>query len=235
MKKIIFLMFGLLIISITACENNSDNSDELPDWGSKVISAFEITSYSPEGTPSYNDSAKALGLPKGGGLTSGSLDVVSLGNDGTGRGGSITLRFSSKVINGNGTDFKVFENPFGEEDSVFIECAYVEVSLDGTTWYEFPSSIDSSFSEGNTAHYSGLAGTHPVISNEKKSDSPEPENILSGGDSFDLADLPEPVKSSGFYFIRITDAGAEIHDPGNNMGINDNGFDLDAVCALNYE
>src|SRR5215472_3193032 len=96
-----------------------------------------------------------LGPPQGGGELSGSLDVVSLGNDGV-----ITLSFDLPVIcDGPGADLTVFENAFhsGSIDGpLFAEYGIVAVSQDGVHFVEFPYDP--------TTHV-GLAGQTPVFSN----------------------------------------------------------------------
>src|SRR5258708_31711098 len=96
-----------------------------------------------------------LGPPRGGGETQGSLDVVSLGNDGV-----IVLRFDLPVIcDGPGPDLTIFENPFhvGTPDGlIFAEYGIVAVSQDGVHFLTFPY-------DPNT--HVGLAGQAPVLSN----------------------------------------------------------------------
>jgi len=70
--------------------------------------------------------AKALGKAVG-----DSYDIVCLG-----RGGTITLTFSTPIANGAGNDFAVFENSFSD---TFLELAWVEVSSDGIHFCRFPN------------------------------------------------------------------------------------------------
>ncbi len=78
-----------------------------------------------------------LGPPRGGGAVQQSLDVLSLGNEGT-----ITLRFDEPVIcDGDGADFTVFENAFHvntPEGPVFEEYGIVAVSQDGVSFVDLP-------------------------------------------------------------------------------------------------
>ncbi|MHC5184859.1 MAG: PEP-CTERM sorting domain-containing protein, partial [Planctomycetota bacterium] len=69
---------------------------------------------------------KALGIAKG---TMADHDIVCLG-----RGGQITLTFSTPIANGPGWDFATFEN--GTNDT-FLELGYVEVSSDGINFFRF--------------------------------------------------------------------------------------------------
>ena len=159
-----------------------------------------------------------LGPPHGGGELQGSLDVLSLGNDGV-----IVLGFDPPVIcDGPGPDLTVFENPFHSgsiNGPIFIEYGIVGVSQDGINFIDFPH-------DNNT--HAGLAGQTPVLSNPDNDISPLDPSV-SGGDQFDLAD----VGLTWAKYVRITDPGASIDDPGNHIPPGTQaGFDLDAVAAL---
>ena len=101
--------------------------------------------------PAFNDPARALGPPVGGGTINADLSsLVSLG----GFGGSITLAFDQPVEdhpdNPQGLDFIVFGNAFhfaGDETRRWAEAALVEISYDANTngladdpWYTIPGS-----------------------------------------------------------------------------------------------
>jgi hypothetical protein len=159
-----------------------------------------------------------LGPPRGGGELQGSLDVVSLGN-----GGVIVLQFYLPVIcDGPGPDLTVFENAFHSgslSGPIFAEYGIVAVSQDGEHFVEFPY---------DPVTHVGLAGQTPVLSNPDNGISPLDPSV-SGGDSFDLAD----VGLTWAAYVRVTDAGDAIPDPGNLLpGGNQAGFDLDAMAAL---
>ena len=255
-KAVINLIVIFFIALISACDtdlkksnmnntsNNNNSNNSFPVWETSVITPAEVIEYAPENTsasdgPTFSDSKKALGLPLGSGINSGSLDVVSLGYDETGVGGYIVLKFDKTIINGQGVDFKVFENPFiKSDDSYFIEAAIIFLSEDGTTWYEFPSTFTGNISSiadtQNHLNYTGYAGINPVLTNWQKEGSPKPEDSDSGGDFFDLENMTEPIKSNGFKYIKIVDTGITINDPGNDSNTGTSGFDLDAVVGINY-
>jgi hypothetical protein len=155
-----------------------------------------------------------LGPPKGGGETTGSLDVVALGN-----GGSITLGFGDQVIeDGEGPDFIVFENAFyagGDPESPFAELGTVEVSADGVAWLSFECAATE-------APYGACAGWHPVIAGGKGETADSHDPATAGGDAFDLAD----VGLGSARFVRITDR-ADI------TGLNGS-FDLDAIALVSW-
>jgi hypothetical protein len=161
-----------------------------------------------------------LGPPYGSGLSSGSLDVVSLGN-----GGSITVAFTdNRVVDGPGADFRIFENAFNSPGlGIFTEVGVVEASTDGVTFVEFPHGTD----------LSGLAGQTPVYANADQNDI-DPRDLAAGGDAFDLA----TIGLASARYLRITDPGASIDDVGNHFpspGPGKSGFDLDAVVAVHSE
>jgi hypothetical protein len=147
-------------------------------------------------------------------MNQGSVDVVSLGD-----GGRIVVSFDNNaVVDGEGDDLVIFENPFVAGTLLFAELAFVEVSADGRHWTEFP--YDAATGEG-------LAGQVPVLANSDNGLDPLDE--ASGGDRFDLAD----VGLDYVRFVRITDAGDQIDDPGNHVFAGTKGgFDLDAAGAI---
>lgn len=182
-----------------------------------------------------------LGPPQGGGESQGSLDVLSLGE-----GGEIIVDFGDRVlVDGEGDDLIVFENPFfvgGDPEEVFIEVGIVSVSQDGELWCPFPFDIvDPELSVTDPERYEGFAGVTPVYSSIGEDGTVEPDPFdpeVSGGDPFDLADI-------GLLwgrYLRITDPGFLvtedrdgdlIDDAGDSLvGPSTAGFDLDAVAAI---
>lgn len=149
-----------------------------------------------------------LGPPQGAGAGGGSLDVVSLGTDGT-----IVLGFDGAIVDGPGPDLIVFENPFPG----WQETGAVAISLDGATWHEWPCAATS-------ANHEGCAGVHSVLANTANGiDARDPG--AAGGDAFDLADLGV----ARGHFVRIRDTGRNPADPPTA------GFDLDAVAVIHGE
>ncbi|MCZ7582812.1 MAG: cell surface protein [Deltaproteobacteria bacterium] len=170
---------------------------------------------------------------------------------GLGIGGWIVVRTGYEIVDGDGPDFIVFENPFyvaGDGVHVFTEAATVEVSDDGVTWYRFPNDYDpdgaGTYPWGVPDNFAGLAGIHPVSANPAKGIDPRDPDV-AGGDPFDLADVGLASAS----YIRLTDAGDDDEVPGSGI-LDDNGdaiddwgnhiaamapscgFDLDAVAVI---
>ena len=153
-----------------------------------------------------------LGPPDGGGLGAGSLDVLSLGEE-----GSIVLAFTDLgLVDGPGADLLIFENPFGG----WLETAFVEVSLDGETWVGWPCEAENVEDD-----FPGCAGVASVYATAEFLIDPT-DPAQAGGDAFDLADLG----MDSARYVRITDSGFNGFAYGGTTG----GFDLDAVCAANW-
>jgi hypothetical protein len=149
-----------------------------------------------------------LGPPQGAGDSSGSTDVVSLGN-----GGEIVLETGITIVDGPGADLIVFENAFVG----FIETGIVAVSEDGGEWFEFPC---AAVVDGGTE---GCAGVHPVYSSPDNGISPT-DPSAAGGDGFDLAQLGVARAN----YVRVRDSGKNAPYIGPSGG-----FDLDAISVVN--
>lgn len=159
-----------------------------------------------------------LGPPRGAGDTEGSFDVLALGH-----GGEIVVRLGAGgACDGPGPDFTIFENAFragGSQGALFIEVGIVAVSEDGVDFVTFPY---------DAATFAGLAGRTPVYAHPDNGIDPRDPSV-SGGDPFDLAD----VGVERALFVRITDPGDAIPDPGNRVPPGDSaGFDLDAIAVV---
>lgn len=147
----------------------------------------------------------------------GGTDVVSLGG-----GGSILIHLQDYiVVDGVENDFTIFENPV-LADVLFAERAKVLVSENGTDFFEFFCD------EWNTTdNYPGCAGVTPVDALASPFDS-----SISGGDSFDLAD----VGLTSVSYILIEDLNTCVEDDPTYplCGVSyTQGFDLDSLVILN--
>jgi hypothetical protein len=156
-------------------------------------------------------------------------DITCLGN-----GGTVTLSFDGAITNGEGWDFAVFENGFGDG---FLELAYVEVSSDGVNFVRFPchsgtkSPVGAYTTTMDPTNIDGLAGKYKV----------------GYGTPFDLSDLEglpgaNKVDLNHITQVRIVDIIGDgsakesdsnpIYDPYPCVG--SGGFDLDAVGVLHF-
>jgi hypothetical protein len=200
----------------SACSAGDDRAvpDGQHSCSSRFATSVESFTAGPGPTTGQADLPEiVLGPPKGGGATSGSLDVATLGN-----GGSITLGFApSFIVDGPGPDFIVFENAFyvnGDPNVPYAELATVEVSDDAQQWQGFPCTATA-------APFGDCAGYHPVYANADDNTIDATDPAVAGGDAFDLAELGVPRAR----YVKITD---RVDLTGTNGT-----FDLDAVSIVN--
>ncbi|MDX1960171.1 MAG: LIC_13355 family lipoprotein [Leptospiraceae bacterium] len=248
------LGLALFLASRTNSTNNSSQSQIGKEFADTVTLA-------PGHDPNveYQDKSKAVNGVRGQGCCAGSLDVFSLATTGT--KATIVLEWEGKkIINGEGIDFIVFENPFQNGtnvNSIFMEPSIVEVSIDGTNYCGFDPKYENSdqntYSK-NPIHWTRFAGINPVKYNIDT--NPLKENDLfnlskSGGDGFDLSllsndnsfnigctnALKNSIQNNGFIYLRITSATARINSNTGNNFLQDNGSldgkstDIDGVAG----
>lgn len=206
--------------TLVACADKGDDTAAPADSGDSAAVdpgpdpfADAVVDFSPGAGAGYGQDGYpdvVLGSPEGGG-ESGGLDVLSLGQEGT-----IILTFDDLgIVDGEGPDLLVFENPFPG----WTERGAVAASEDGVTFLEWP--CDPSDEAGG---YPGCAGVALVYATSTNGvDAADPET--AGGDAFDLADLG----LSRARYVRITDSGTSTYD-----GVS-GGFDLDAIAIVNSE
>lgn len=201
-------------------------SDLFTAWASQCVverGSIDISDDS-AADASFGTATDATGIADG-------LTVVSLGD-----GGSAILTFDNPIGNGEGADFAVFENGFGD---AFLELAFVEVSSDGVNYFRFPSSSLTQteeqiggFGELDPTYIHNLAGKYRA----------------NFGTPFDLEDLAGTagLDINAITHVKIIDVVGSIDpqygtlDSEGNL-INDpfttpfesGGFDLDAVGVIN--
>lgn len=212
MRSLVLVCIGAL----AACgvDPSSTPEGEVDAGTTSGVFASEVISFSPGDNAGFGQNKMpdvVLGAPKGKGDKAGSLDVVSLGLE-----GEIVLGFGEyTIVDGEGPDLIVFENPF----LGYIETGVVAASEDGEAWHEWP--CDPEDVDGG---YPGCAGVSPVYASASNGvDATDPET--AGGDAFDLAD----IGLLSARFVRIRDSGFNAYE--GNSG----GFDLDAVAVTNAE
>jgi len=151
-----------------------------------------------------------------------------------GRAGTITLAFDRPIADGEGWDFAVFENAFGNG---FLELAYVEVSSDGVNFVRFPCHSETASAVG--AYASNMDPT--------KIDGLASKYKLGYGTPFDIAALAgvagsEHLDPDWGVQVRLVDIvgdgscrdsdGRIIYDPYPTTG--SAGFDLDAIGVRHF-
>lgn len=201
--------------ALVACAGTPPDDDDDGDAGGPF--AVEVVSFTPgDGAGFGQDKLPdvVLGPPHAGASTAqGGTDVLSLGG-----GGTIVLQLGAPLVDGDGADLIVFENPFivGAEGGVFGEPGEVSVSEDGDDFIAFPCDADAATGD----EPAGCAGFGVVFAGDDVDvDATNP--ATAGGDAFDLADVGVATAR----FVRIVDKGAGGAAPSA-------GFDLDAVANV---
>ncbi len=170
--------------------------------------------------------SNALGMP----TLSNTSDVVCLGD-----GGMATLTFARPIRNGEGPDFAVFENSFGDS---FLELAFVEVSSDGERFVRFPAtSLTPTDVQTDT-----YGSTDPTMINNLAG-----KYRIGYGTPFDLEELRDStgVDIDSIVYVRVIDVVGSVdsqyatYDAFGHM-VNDpwptpfpaGGFDLTGVGVI---
>jgi hypothetical protein len=184
----------------------SESPDEASDYFLNANDTIAIT-FGTEGGAGYSYFPEILyGTPY-----FSMLDTVSLGHDGI----LDIEKGDYEIVNDEGPDFIVFENPF----EGWSERAQVSVSENGIDYIAYPC---DPFDPGEI--YEGCAGVVPVNYSNDESLLLDPE--ISGGDVFDLA----TVGLDRARFIRIVDLHTCLDDEFCHSG--EAGFDLDALAIV---
>lgn len=219
-KRRVLVAVAVCCAAIGGCGETDDQEGE-DAWWSGLPYAMEVVEFAPGDGAGFGQEEMpevVLGPPDGQGTTSASLDVLSLGDR-----GEIVVGFDGReIVDGDGADFVVFENPFwpgGDPDRVFAELGEVSVSADGETWHVFECDYDVD----DPPPYPGCAGWTPTLDYDPEQVVPlDPET--TGGDAFDLGD----VGVDRARFVRIRDVWGVGEAPSR-------GFDLDAVGLIHFD
>ncbi len=218
---------------------------ELRAWASTVIDF----SPAPGVNAANGNASQALGpigtTPDGNTVSLGDLTESEI--DGGVAPGSVTLRMGAPLQNGAGWDLAVFENAFAffppDDDKVFAELAYLEVSSDGVTFARFPvESLTTTLFEPFGPSFAGLDPT----------DVHNLAGVHQGrvGTPFDFAELASvhevvsgAVQVNDINYVRLIDVpgdgswldaeGRGIRDswPTTDLEFGNGGLDLDAVAG----
>ena len=205
------------------------DSSVIVNWASEII-----INRGPQNISDPQSSLASFGEPGnavGPATTSNTMDAVSLGD-----GGSAVALFPRPIRNGEGPDFAVFENSFGDYN---LELAFVEVSTDGERYVRFPSTC--------------LTPSESQIDNFGTTD-PTNLNNLAGkyrigyGTPFDLEELRDStaVNIDSIVYVRVVDVvgsidpqygsydafGHIINEPWPTP-FNSSGFDLTGIAVIN--
>lgn len=194
------------------------------------------------------DTEKATNGVRGGGNGTGSADVFSVGL-GTDDSTLVLTWPGQRVLNGEGNDLAVFENPFviGSGPDCFMDQIIVELSQDGETWVAFPHdyvAVDETVYSDLPSDWIGFAGLTPVLLNEDTNPVNPFDPAVAGGDAFDLDDLPadnglaSSIRENGFTHLRLAAAPTRTNPDTGELFPKDpiaDGPDIDGVYARYLE
>lgn len=221
MRRLALLLGLSLVLSGGSACGEGDFDENSENGVSELPYARSVISFEPGEGAGFGSAAMpgvVLGPPDGRGVMSASLEVLSLGD-----GGEIVLGFGDReIVNEEGPDFVVFENPFwpqGDADQVYAELGEVAVSEDGEEWHVFPCE----FEPEDLPPYPGCAGWTPTLNYEAEEVVPLQLEV-TGGDGFDLAD----VGIDRARYVRIRDVWGLGEAPSR-------GFDLDSVGLIHFQ
>jgi hypothetical protein len=235
LSKLRFCAFTALVVALSAAQLPAQSR-----FASSVVTFNQ-------GSGGGNfDTANVLGGPQGGGFNSGALHILTLGV-----GGSVTLAFDVTITDGPGADLTVFENGFVFGGGTFSEVAFVEVSTDGVAFARFPTRYaglagpQAPFGAQPFGTFSGLTGGLPGLANVFTNAIDPFDPVVSGGESFDLAELVlHPLVLAGtvdlaqIHFVRLVDVVAGVDVDSFGVLIQDNGgssgADIDAVAVIQH-
>lgn len=204
----------VLILLLAGCGEVVEDEAPAPftcpsDVDDAAAFGVRVASFAPGDGGGFGTPEMTLGPPSGLGEANGSLDVVALGD-----GGSIVIELGADVVDCEGPDLIVFENPFAVGELVYSELGEVSVSPDGETWHAFDCDPESAFPHDGCG---GVSYVYAAPDNELDPRDP----AVAGGDAFDLADLGiERAR-----FVRIVD----LERTNGLRAPPSRGFDLDAV------
>lgn len=213
--------------------------------------AGEVINFAP--SPGVNaangNAAQALGpigsTPDGFTVSLGDLTATEI--SGGLAPGEITLRMSAPLRNGAGWDLAVFENAFAffppDDDKVFAELAYVEVSTDGVTFARFPAeSLTTTLFEPFGPSFAGIDPTDVHnLAGASRSLQGTPFDFSELGGVAEV--LSGAVQVDNINYVRLIDIpgdgswldaeGRGIREawPTTDLTFGNGGLDLDAVAG----
>lgn len=177
---------------------------------------------------SFGSDTVAIGMA----TASNTMEAVSLGDSGV-----AVLTFATPIANGQGPDFAVYENGWGDG---FLELAFVEVSSDGQRYVRFPA-----ISNTPTASQVGsfVSNMDPTLINNLAG-----KYRIGWGTPFDLEELADStgIDINNITHVRLVDCIGTInpqyctYDANGNIvndpyptAFNTGGFDLTGVAVIN--
>lgn len=204
------------------------DSSDFVDW---AVGCFIERGYLDISNPSlgFTDFGNAINVT---GPSDG--QVASLGDS-----GNAVIIFVSPIFNGPGNDFAVFENSFS---NTFLELAFVEVSSDGSNYFRFPATSNTSTdvqigpfdAVGDATLLNNLAGKHAA-----NYGTPFDLEELVGIPGLNLQNIThvkiiDVVGSISSTFGSQDQFGTFINDP-FPTAFPSGGFDIESVGVINQQ
>lgn len=192
----------------------------------------------------FKNANNAVNGVRGAGQSAGSMDVFSLGYT-NGVDNFIVLSWGGATVrNGPGVDFVVFENGFQTGPNLyFMDLVVVMLSRDGVTYVPFPHDYMAQDETQYVAQpdvWRGFGGRYPIKYNVDTNPVDPFDHEASGGDPFDLDELPvdggesQAIREEGFRYLKLVTAPTQINPDTGDFFVRDgmsNGADIDGVIA----
>lgn len=216
-------------VGTTGCKAIQYNDSRIVDW------ATNCTVYRGYYDIANNRTLASFGSDTAGigpATASNTMEAVSLGDSGV-----AVLTFATPIADGEGPDFAVYENGFGDG---FLELAFVEVSSDGQRFVRFPATSNTP----TTSQVGSFANNmDPTLMNNLAG-----KYRIGWGTPFDLNELRDSagLDVNNITHVRLVDCIGTIdpqyctYDANGNIvndpyptAFNSGGFDLTGVAVIN--
>ena len=219
-------------VGTAGCKAIQYNDSRIVNWATNcVVYRGYMDIASNRARTSFGNESMAIG-PIADSNATNTMHTVSLGDSGV-----AVLTFGTPIANGQGADFAVFENGFGDG---FLELAFVEVSSDGQRYVRFPATSNTPTA---TQVGSFASNMDPTLMNNLAG-----KYRIGWGTPFDLEELRDStgIDINSITHVRIVDCigtidtnycsrdanGNIVNDP-YPTAFNSGGYDLSGVAVLN--
>jgi len=216
-------------VGTQGCKAIQYNDSRIVDWATNCTvyrGFFDIANN--RSLASFGSDTAGIGPA----TASNTMAAVSLGDSGV-----AVLTFDTPIADGEGPDFAVYENGFGDG---FLELAFVEVSSDGQRFVRFPATSNTP----TTSQVGSFANNmDPTLMNNLAG-----KYRIGWGTPFDLNELRDSagLDINNITHVRLVDCigtidplhctydahGNIVNDP-YPTAFNSGGFDLTGVAVLN--
>ncbi len=221
------------IVGTEGCKAIMYNDPRIVGWATKctIHRGYQNIADKSLGRVSHGSESNAVG-PILDADSTNTMACVSLGDSGV-----VVLEFQHPIMDGEGYDFAVYENSFGD---TFLELALVYVSSDSVNWFGFPTTSNTptdvqvdGFGNIDATKINNIAGKYRI----------------GWGTPFDLAEIYDDpnLDKQNVRYVKLVDVigtidpqyatrdsrGRIINDP-YSTPFPSGGFDLSGVAVLNH-